>query len=119
MLLSGPGIGLLRARATTLRPGAGSTADAASLRRRELERHHGIGRGHVARGGTAAAGGDDDILRAVFAHVGNRRRVSVGGKLRDPEFLASLRIECTESPIDGRADEDETAGRRDAAADVA
>src|SRR6266542_3772832 len=118
MLLPRPRVGLLCAAATTLRSRSPTTG-AASLCRRKFERDEGIGRCHVPRGGTTAASGDNDVLCAVFAHVCDGRRVSIGGKLGDPEFSTRLRVKRAESLIDRRADEDETAGRCDASTNVA
>src|SRR5438105_14928985 len=121
MLLARPRIRLLSAAATaTALSGRRSSATGATaLRRGKLECDDRVRRGHIAGSRSASRSGDDDVLRAVFAHVRDRRRVAIGGKLGDPELLTSLRGKRAESPVDGRTDEDQTARGGDASTDVA
>src|SRR5204863_5941549 len=62
--------------------------------------------------------GDDNVLPAVLAHEGHRRRAAGGFELRVPELLPRLRIEGSEPRILRRADEHEPARRRDGTAEV-
>jgi hypothetical protein len=55
---------------------------------------------------TAAAGGDDDVLAAVFAHESHRQTVGARVELGFPQLLAALRLECAEAAINGRTDKD-------------
>src|SRR5206468_12971978 len=53
-----------------------------------------------------------------FAHICDGRRISIGRKLSDPQFLTGLRVERAEPFVDRRTDEDETAPGRDASPDI-
>src|SRR5579884_2449000 len=68
--------------------------------------------------GSATARRNDDILGTVLAHVCDWSGIAVSRKVCDPQFLSSLCIERAEFVIDGRADENESAGSGDAAPDV-
>src|SRR5215467_3402785 len=52
-----------------------------------------------------------DVLLAVLRLIRHRVRVAARRQLRDPQFLARLRVERAETPIVRRSDEHETTGR--------
>src|ERR1019366_7638184 len=58
---------------------------------------------------------DGDVLLAVFTLIAHRVRVGVFSELGDPEFLAGLGIDGAEAIVRRRADEHETARRRNGA----
>src|SRR4029450_6319456 len=60
---------------------------------------------------------DNDVLAAVLAHERHRHAVRARVELGLPELLAGTRLERPEAAVDGRADDEKPARRRDAAAD--
>src|SRR5690242_12692228 len=65
----------------------------------------------------AAAGGDQDVLFAGDG-VGAGGRVAAGGEWGVPEQFAGFRVVGVEAFVFGAADEDETAGGDDRAAEA-
>src|SRR4051812_15713001 len=64
-----------------------------------------------------AAGGDDDEL-APAGFIAHRRRLRAGWKAHFPALLAGRGVERAQEIVRRRADEDETAGRRERTPDV-
>ena len=69
-------------------------------------------RGNVERR-VAAAGDRRDVLLAVGALIGQRRHQHVVVERRPPQLLAGLPVERAEAEVGRRADEHESARRRD------
>src|SRR5437773_8990486 len=67
---------------------------------------------------TAAAGRDDVVLPGVFAQKSHWHGVGARVELRFPQWLAGPGFKRPEAAVDRGADEDQSAGGRDAAADV-
>ena len=80
------------------------------------KRDHGVRRRAAQE--SAAARGHGDVLLAVLADIGRRDRVRGRFELLAPELLAVACVDRAEDAVNRRADEDEVAGGRDAAAET-
>ena len=101
--------------AAGIQRGSGSVTRWWSSTWRQRERDDAVV-GHRVAEEAAAGGRDDDVLPAVAAFVGHRRRLRRARQLVRPQLLAGLRVERAEAAVVGRADEDQPAGGRDRAA---
>src|SRR4029453_2839298 len=85
----------------------------------QSEGHQCVGDRPAASDARAAGCRNDYVLLTVFTHVSHRRGMTAPPELHPPERLAGLCIKRPESLVVGGADEHETAGRGDAAAEIA
>ena len=67
---------------------------------------------------SAATGGDDDVLPAILAHERHGHRMRRCVERHFPQLFSGFRFERAQAAVGGRADEDQPARRRDAAAEV-